>query len=168
ISESFEWLIYGTTSKLQSAESKDEYKGSLRNVHFPNSENPRVTLLLADGDDSKECAAELAGEECKKFWDGKPVSEWPFSGDLRAAPPPFILQHALKNLLLAAPIKRFEDFAKLLGLEALSKIHRDLIAFCTKPPIPRPIQTAMGEVESILNRADSTSSLRYLAKLLRK
>ncbi len=168
ISEAFEWLIYGTTSKVQGAESKDEYKGSLRNVHLPAAEKSRVALLITHADDSNECAAELAGEVCQKFWDGKPVSEWPFSDDLRAAPQPFILQHALKNLLLAAPIKRFEDFAKLLGLEALSKIHRDLIAFCTKPPIPRSIQTALAEVESLLNRADSTSSLKELAKSLRK
>ncbi len=168
ISESFEWLIYGNTSKVESAESKDEYKGSLRNVHLSISDNPRVTLFLTDGNNSKECTAELSGDQCQRYFDGKPVADWPFSHALRAAPPPFILQHALKNLLLAAPIKRFEDFAKLLGLEALSKIHRDLIAFCTKPPVPRSIQTVMVELESLLVRADATSSLKEIAKLLRK
>jgi hypothetical protein len=168
ISESFEWLIYGSTSRVESAESKDEYKGSLRNVHLSPTEHPRVALEFVDGTDSRECAAELVGEECKKTWEGNPVSEWPFSKDLRSTPPPFILQHALKNLLLAAPIKRFDDFAKLLGLEALGKIHRDLIAFCTKPPVPRPILGVLAELESILTRADSSQSMKEIAKTLRK
>src|SRR5882757_6578578 len=32
ISEALEWLIYGATSKVERADSKDEYKGSYRNV----------------------------------------------------------------------------------------------------------------------------------------
>ena len=34
ISEAFEWLLYGITSKVESADSKDEYKGSCRNCHW--------------------------------------------------------------------------------------------------------------------------------------
>src|SRR6266480_6874613 len=36
ISEAIEWLLYGTTSKLDHADSKEQYRGSLRNQHLPD------------------------------------------------------------------------------------------------------------------------------------
>jgi len=36
ISEAFEWLLYGLTSKVEKADSKEEYRGSYRNCHFLN------------------------------------------------------------------------------------------------------------------------------------
>jgi len=34
ISEAFEWLLYGITSKVEKADYKEEYKGSYRNRHL--------------------------------------------------------------------------------------------------------------------------------------
>ena len=44
ISESFEWLIYGATSKVEKAPTKTEFKGSYRNLHFPDDETPSVKV----------------------------------------------------------------------------------------------------------------------------
>ena len=48
ISESLEWLFYGITSKVERADSKEEYKGSYRNRHFPTTDFPSVKVCLTD------------------------------------------------------------------------------------------------------------------------
>ncbi len=57
ISEALEWLLYGTTSKLDHADSKEEYRGSLRNLHLPETQTPEVEAVFRDGE-----TAEVARE----------------------------------------------------------------------------------------------------------
>jgi len=55
ISGAFEWLLYGVTSKVEKSDSKEEYKGSYRNRHLPESLNPfvKVTLVDDNGNETK-------------------------------------------------------------------------------------------------------------------
>jgi len=147
ISEGFEWLLYGHTYKLQFADSKDEYRGSYRNIHLLEPESPAVKLIVEDGSSVLELQGLLSGSGAVLRVNGSIVDSWPFSGQLNSAPKPFILQHALKDLLHAAPVDRFNRFAALLGFEELTRVHKDLLAFCTKPPVPPLARELIGSID---------------------
>jgi hypothetical protein len=168
ISEGFEWLLYGVTSKVALADSKDEYRGSYRNIHLLEPEAPTVTVVLQDGASSVELQSTLSGSDAVLRVDGKVVPEWPFSGELAKIPKPFILQHALKDLLLAAPVDRFNRFAALLGFDELTQVHKDLMAFCTKPPLPAAAVSLNADVDALLLKVASEPQLSLISKSLRK
>ena len=134
ISEAFEWLLYGVTSKVKNADSKEEYKGSYRNCHLLEALDSSVVVTFLDGTSGIEYKGTLSSQEVvRRFVDGKEVESWPLEEHLSKAPVPFILQHALKYLLLVNPDERFRGFARLLGLEKLDEIQRNLVSLCTKP-----------------------------------
>jgi hypothetical protein len=84
---------------------------------------------------------------------------WPFSVDLAKLPKPFILQHALKDLLLAAPVDWFNRFAALLGFDELTQVHKDLMAFCTKPPLPPAAKSFIADIDSLFLKVESEPQL---------
>src|SRR3989338_7639433 len=51
ISEALEFLIYGATSKVEKADSKEEYRNSYRNRHFPADKAAYIeaAFVLPDG-----------------------------------------------------------------------------------------------------------------------
>ena len=79
-----------------------------------------------------------------------------------------ILQHALKDLLLAAPVDRFNRFATLLGLEELSTINRDLTAFCTKPPYSKETAALIAWADSLIQRTAANPKVAPISKALSK
>lgn len=168
ISEGFEWLLYGETSKVALADSRDEYRGSYRNVHLLEPQAPSVTVLITDGTSTTELQALLSGKEAVLRVDGKIVRAWPFAPELRKVPKPFILQHALKDLLLAAPGDRFTRFSALLGFDDLTQIQKELMAFCTKPPLPESAQLLAADIDGLLGRVATDQSLGGISKALRK
>jgi len=168
VSEGFEWLLYGTTSKVETADSKDEYRGAYRNIHLREPAAPTVSVVLEDAAKSFELQATLSGSDAVLRVNGKVVPEWPFAAELGRAPKPFILQHALKDLLLAAPVERFTRFAALLGFDELTQVHKDLMAFCTKPPLPASARTFMADIDSLLVKVDSEPELAAIVKSIKK
>jgi hypothetical protein len=171
ISEAFEWLLYGITSKVKKADSKDEYKGSYRNCHLPESQTPFVRINFIDGTSEIECRGELVdGDTIKRFVGGNEVKEWPFAKDLTTTSRPFILQHALKYLLLVGPDERFKGFALLLGLEDLDQIHRNFVSLCTKPDaaIPAEVSHLRNDIDAIGARLASQISLSSITKSFNK
>src|ERR1039457_6755194 len=60
ISEGFEWLLYGFTSKVALADSKDEYRGSYRNIHFLEPQAPTVRVVVQEGSATTELQATLS------------------------------------------------------------------------------------------------------------
>jgi AAA domain len=168
ISEALEWIISGVTSKVEQAGSKEEYKGSYRNIHLPSDQNPSVTLLVNEGGSDFELRAELAGDSTKKLVNGSQVAEWPFSAALSHSSSPFVLQHALKDLLLATPGDRFDSFARLLGFSELGQIHKDLISLCTKPPLPTKITGLLGETRAIEERVSGRPQFASITKALKR
>ncbi|APV45065.1 AAA domain-containing protein [Dehalogenimonas formicexedens] len=134
ITEAVEWLLYGSTSKVDKGESKDEYKGSYRNCHLDCGTTTLVKVLFIKDGQYSEFKAELSGEEdINKYIDGKAVEFWPIKPDIGPSPKPFIMQHALKYLLLVGPDQRFRGFAKLLGLDTLGEMQTEFVSLCTKP-----------------------------------
>ncbi len=172
ISEALEWLLYGVTSKVKQGEhSKTEYKGSYRNNHLPGGLTPLVKVAFVEADVHSEYVAELVEEdEVKKLVAGKEVTDWPLGLELSTLPKPFIVQHALKNLLLVSPDERFEGFAKLLGLEDLNRIHQDFINLSTKPEacFPPEVRLLNSEVGALEGRLAKHGSLSPIAKKLRE
>lgn len=171
ISEALEWLLYGVTSKVQRAESIEEYKGSYRNKHLPNNVSPCVEVtFIKDSRDITFKAELLNGENVKRFQDGREVSEWSFGNILDINPKPFILQHALKDLLLAKPVDRFQRFAQLLGLDEVDQIYGDLIKLCTKPEarLHPSVDQLRKEISSLETRLSSQASLSPITKNLKK
>jgi hypothetical protein len=168
ISEGFEWLLYGFTSKVSLADSKDEYKGSYRNIHLLQPEAPTVKVVVQEGASTSELQATLSGSDAVLRVDGKVVPSWPFSVHLEKAPKPFILQHALKDLLLAAPVDRFNRFAGLLGFDELTQVHKDLMAFCTKPPLPGTAKSLIADVDGLVLKIEADSQLAPIAKSIKK
>ena len=168
ISEGFEWLLYGVTSKVALADSKDEYRDSYRNIHLLQPEAPTVKVVVQDGESAIELQATLSGSGAVLRVNGKIVPSWPFSVDLAKLPKPFILQHALKDLLLAAPVDRFNRFAALLGFDELTQVHKDLMAFCTKPPLPPAAKSFIADIDSLFLKVESEPQLAPIAKSIRK
>lgn len=171
ISEALEWLIYGSTSRVRRADSKDEYKGSYRNLHLADSLTPFVKLVLVDGDKEIEFKGELTENDgIKRYVDGCEVDSWPLPCDLGSSPEPFILQHALKYLLLVRPDERFQGFARLLGLEELDQIQKNVISLCTKPQAKTPKEVAQFiiAIEAIEARVAGQQTLEKIHKNLKK
>jgi LmbE family N-acetylglucosaminyl deacetylase len=133
ITEAFEFLIYGQTSKVEHADSKDEYKDSYRNRHFPSDSVPYIEAVCEKDEVEIVLRVQLDGLDIQRFVNGKPVTEWPFATELLTAARPFVVQHALKSLLLAAPTERFQGFAQLLGLRDVDAVQQAFVNLCTKP-----------------------------------
>ncbi|MCK4822311.1 AAA family ATPase [bacterium] len=171
ISEAFEWLLYGVTSKVERADSKEEYRGSCRNRHLLEGMTPFVKVVfLMDNRRTEFCSELSEGDEAIRYVDGQQVSTWPFAEELPTAPRPFILQHALKYLLLAKPDERFKGFAKLLGLEELDEIQRNVVSLCTKPEtcIPTEVKDFLSRVESLETQLATQSSLAAICDLYKR
>jgi len=117
IPEAFEWLLYGITSKVEKADSKEEYKGSYRNRHLSESLTPFVKVTFMDDNENETVFHGVLAEDetIQRFVNGQKVESWPLAQDISKVPRMFILQHALKYLLLVRPDERFKGFAHLLG-----------------------------------------------------
>lgn len=149
ISEAMEFLLYGSTSKVDSAYAKEEYKDSYRNKHFPESSPAYIEVEMVDSSNSIQVfRIEIDTDgSTRKYVDGQEVTEWPFNVQLDGIGRPFVLQHALKNLLLTAPVERFKGFAQLLGLNEVDYMLRAIVSLCTKPNAsipPRAVELAEG------------------------
>ena len=172
ISEAFEWLLYGVTSKVEKADSKEEYKGSYRNRHLPESLTPfvKVTFMDHNGNETEFHGNLAEDETIQRFVNKQEVESWPLVQDLSKVPRPFILQHALKYLLLARPDERFQGFAHLLGLEKLDKIQRDVVSLRTKADacIPTEVNQLLKNVFDLEARLACQSSLAPIEKAYKK
>ena len=172
ISEAFELLLYGITYKVATASSKEEYRGSYRNRHLPESESPFIKAVFTKDDETEtEFRVVLDEDEnIKRFVGDQEVKSWPLSVELSKVPRPFILQHALKHLILAKPDERFQRFASLLGLERLDLFQRNVISLCTKPDacIPTEVDQFLNSVGAIEARLAKHTSLTKINKALEK
>lgn len=172
ISEALEWLLYKITSRVERADySKDEYKDCYRNRHFPETGAPYVEAIISHDGKDFLCRAELSADNTAILYlDGKGIEYWPFLKGYAAAQKPFILQHALKNLLLATPDERFQGFAALLGLKDLDKLQSDFTSFCTKPEVHLPPEAVSlcRTAEATLGRANAQTGLTQITKAFKK
>jgi DNA repair exonuclease SbcCD ATPase subunit len=169
ISEAFEWLLYGETSKVEKADWKEEYKGSYRNCHLPSTVNPRVKLVLEENGTENTLEAELVGEDIQRKVNGSPVPQWPFSGTVSQMPnKPFILQHALKNLLLAKPVDRFNDFARLMGFEELGDLRKEIVSLCTQFHPPQQVAQLVSAIDALQARIQSQTAFAQIGKEIKK
>jgi len=172
ISEAFELLLYGITYKVATASSKEEYKGSYRNRHLPESKSPFVKAIFIEDDDTEtEFRVDLDEDEnIRRFVNGQEVESWPLPMDLSKVPRPFILQHALQHLLLAKPDERFQGFTSLLGLEKLDLFQRNVISVCTKPDacIPGEVNQFLNNIAALEARLAKYPSLAKISKAFEK
>jgi len=106
----------------------------------------------------------------RRFVNGSPVAEWPFSDKLVGAAQPFVLQHALKNLLLVAPADRFQGFARLLGLNDVDAVQQAIVNLCTKPEasIPENARRALADLQALEGRLGAFPELQAILKDLRR
>jgi predicted ATP-dependent endonuclease of OLD family len=80
ISEALEWLLYGITSKVAKADSKDEYKGSYRNLHLDSSQPSFVRAVFVKNENEISFTGVLnSGDGIARFLDDKPVDTWPLA-----------------------------------------------------------------------------------------
>lgn len=172
ISEALEWLLYGVTSKVaKAADSKDEYKGCYRNRHLPESLTPFVAASFCTDSHEVEFRGELQdGDSMVRFVDGQEVDDWPVASQLTDANKPFILQHALKYLLLAKPSERFQMFAGILGLEELEEVQTNIISLCTKPDarVPGEVAELRRQVAALEGRLSSQPTLCSIDRALKR
>ena len=172
ISEAFEWLLYGKTSKVEKADSKDEYKGSYRNCHLTDSLTPfvKVTFVDDNGNETVFHGVLTEAEIIQRFINRQEVESWPLPQDISKVPRPFILQHALKYLLLVKPDERFQGFAYLLGLEKLDMFQKNVVSLCTKPDacIPTEVNQLFEKTSPLETRLAGQSSLATIEKAFKK
>lgn len=169
ITEALEFLLYGQTSKVESADSKDEYKDSYENRHYLSGQ---VAFVEARFFDSHQMdivlRVEIDGQEVRRFVNGQAVSSWPFAPAIANAARPFVVQHALKSLLLAAPSDRFQGFARLLGLREVDSMQQVLVNLCTKPEaqIPPEAKRLLAELSVFDTRLRAAKDTLPIAKAL--
>jgi len=172
ISEAFEWLLYGKTSKVDNADSKEEYRGSYRNCHLIDSLTPFVQATFMDdnGNETEFHGVLTEDEIIQRFINGQEVESWLLPQDISEVPRPFILQHALKYLLLVKPDERFQGFAHLLGLEKLDIFQKNIVSLCTKPDacIPTEVNQLFEKISPIETRLTGQSSLATIKKAFKK
>lgn len=168
ITESLEYLLFGATSKVEHAESKDEYKDSYRNRHF-DAGMPAVieAVLTTETEADITLRAELSSEGIvRRSCDGNIVQDWPFVASLASAAKPFVIQHALKQLLLVEPVERFKGFARLLGLNDVDALQRSISSLCTKPEVALPDGAAkyLKSLTDLEDQVRTLPGLREIAK----
>lgn len=171
ITEALELLFYGQTSKVESADSKDEYKDSYRNRHYTSDECPYVEAVCIQEDEQESILRiEVHGGGIERFVDGHAVEEWPFTSQLADAARPFVVQHALKSLLLAAPTDRFKRFARLLGLHEVDSVQQALVNLCTKPDshLPPAARKLVDELDLYVGRLKSIEQTAAAGRSLAK
>ena len=99
ISEALEFLIFGQTSKVSQADSKDEYKDSYRNRHYPSEKPTVIEGIFADNgaeeplyikevieEKTKDAAIHetvQAHKEDRVYLDGS--FQWQVNGEIQAA-----------------------------------------------------------------------------------
>jgi DNA repair exonuclease SbcCD ATPase subunit len=168
ITEALEFLIYGETSKVAHAQSKEEYKDSYRNRHFSSTQPAIIETTCDDPEDGQVVfRVELdASGTLRRFVNGLPVAAWPFSENLSGAARPFVVQHALKNLLAVAPSERFQGFARLLGLVDVDVAQQAIVNLCTKPEasIPEKAKKALADFQILEGRLVAFPELQAVAK----
>lgn len=165
ITEAVEWLLYGSTSKVERGEFKDEYTGSYRNCHLESGLSASVKVNFSVAAGQAEFESELVGEDgYNRHVDGNAVEYWPIDAELAAISKPFIMQHALKYLLLVGPDQRFKGFAQLLGLDELGALQTDYVSICTKPQasIPAEVTAFCSQVDALENALAACPALSNL------
>ena len=172
ITEAVEWLLYGSTSKVDRGEFKDEYKGSYRNCHLDVNASAFVKVNFSFAADKVEFESELVGEEDEynRRVDGNSVEYWPIDAELATISRPFIMQHALKYLLLVGPDQRFRGFAQLLGLDELGALQTDFVSICIKPEasIPTEVVTLLSQIDALERGLSAHSALNTPYSLFKK
>ncbi|MEK7877915.1 MAG: ATP-binding protein, partial [Pseudomonadota bacterium] len=173
ISEALEFLIYQATSKVENADAKEEYRDSYRNRHFREDRSAYVeaTFVLQGGAEQQlRVELDADGVTTRKFIDSEPVERWPFHAMLVSAARPFVLQHALKYLLLVPPSGRFQGFARLLGLNEVDGVFQAILSLCTKPTasLPPEGQRILAELESLETRLTALPALKKVATNIRR
>lgn len=134
IIEALEFLFYGQTSKVEHADSKDEFRNSYLNRHYQPGKPAYIEACCRDtGGTEAVLRVEIDDHGVRRFFNGHPVTAWPFEAQLSASARPFVVQHAFKSLLLAAPSERFQGFARLLGLREVDSLQQAIVNLCTKP-----------------------------------
>jgi hypothetical protein len=169
ITEALEFLLFGQTSKVESADSKDEYKDSYENRHYPSGQAAFVEARFTDGQHSDVVfRIETDAQGVRRFVNGLAVSSWPFASAISNSARPFVVQHALKSLLLAAPSDRFQGFARLLGLREVDSTQQALVNLCTKPEaqIPSEAKSLLANLSVFDTRLRAAKDTIPIAKAL--
>ncbi len=115
--------------------------------------------------------AELVGEDgFNRSVDKNAVEYWPIDSELAIVSKPFIMQHALKYLLLVRPDERFKGFALLLGLDELGDLQSDFVSVCTKPEasLPADVMTFRTQISVLESRLATRSTLKHLHSLYKR
>ena len=171
ITEALEFLFYGETSKVTHAQAREEYRDSYRNRHF-NEGKPAIVEAKCIDDQGREIVFRVeldASNVSRRFVNGVVVATWPFADDLVQSARPFVVQHALKYLLLVAPSERFQGFARLLGLFDVDAMQQAIVNLCTKPEanIPDRARKALSEIKVLEGTLDTKELQSIWKDLLR-
>lgn len=150
--------------------SKSEYKGSFKNCHFPHDKIPFIEVSVSiDNNCEHLMRGELHSDDAiVRCYDGEIVREWPFLKDVSQYAKPFILQHALKRLLLTNPDERFTGFAQLLGIRELDAIQKNITSFCTKPQLCLPVMELLKKENNLIERLKGLPSFENILKQIKK
>jgi len=144
---------------------------SYRNCHLDSNTNAFVKVCFNENGKRTLFEAELTGEDDQiKSVDGHPVDNWPIDLDLGMVSRPFIMQHALKYLLLVGSDGRFKGFAQLLGFDELGNVQSDFVSLCTKPEssISPDIANFLTRIASIEGRLAARPGLKHVYTIYKK
>jgi hypothetical protein len=171
LTEALEFLLFGETSKVASAISKEEYKDSYRNRHLAPAERAWIEAEVEIQNSVVLLRCEIDGRgRVTRYLQGRGVEGWPFLVGAANHSKPFVVQHALKELLLVTPLERFQNFAKLLGLDDVDRYQKALISLCTKPDasVSRRVRASLDARARLLEDMGNFKPLKKASALLKK
>lgn len=171
ISEALEWLLLGDTSKVENSLSgKNEYKGSYRNIHFPSDQCPciEVTCLDQNGEEFIIRGELRKSGETKKFIDDEEVNSWPWENPELKTYSPFILQHALQDLLLTSPTNRYDKFSKILGTQSLTELQNIFNSLATKYHLPDDVADFETGLSDLVEKVNTNQNLVGISRAINK
>jgi len=142
LAEALEWLFCGYTVRCRRGKdqySKIEYRGTYRNIHYPDDERVYVELEALYQDNMITMRRELVdAEDSQAYLDGQPVDDFASLGFSPTASHPVIAQHGLRDFIYTKPSSRREIISYVLGLDSLIQLEKNAQTAHTKYKQERP------------------------------
>jgi len=170
ISEALEWLLMGQTSKVEHCQSGiNEYKGSYRNIHFKENENAYVEVEIVNGNHNQILIKGLLepSGNIRKFLNENEIESWPWDDNLDCDASPFILQHALQDILHSKPADRYELFSKIIGTKDLLDLEKEFISLATKYNKPEKVEKFHSDTSEFIRRNSEKEELNSVFKAIK-
>lgn len=162
LAEAIEWAVFGDTQRTIDSKSKTEFEGSYRNVHFDPSDTACVVMVCEKEHQEVRFLGEMDFAEAVTFT----VTPESYSLQDTRLVRPIVYQHGLQRFIHTEPKNRWDEFANILGLSELERLHEILIKVKNnkEDAIPEESKQFINQLSQIRNTINSYDQVKDLKK----